>query len=123
MLTAAAIGMAFYGLYSAAVGLVELVVTSRLEWWASLWLIGGGATLTIAAVDQTVPHEEIEDAVQRLRIDGLDGAGLGGRGLTTSEQDDGRDRHRDGQATPRSTVEPDGRGLENMGKLRNSWDV
>ena len=49
MLTVAAIGMAFYGLYSAALGLVELVATSRLEWWASLWLIGCGTILTIAA--------------------------------------------------------------------------
>ena len=50
MLTAAALGMAFYGLYSAGLGLVQLVTTSPLEWWASLWLIGGGAVLMLAAV-------------------------------------------------------------------------
>lgn len=42
-------GMAGYGVYSAGTGLVDLLSSGRLEWWANLWLIVAGATLTLSA--------------------------------------------------------------------------
>ena len=49
MLTASALGMVFYGLYSGILGVVDLVWTMRLEWWADLWLIVAGSVLALAA--------------------------------------------------------------------------
>ena len=45
MLTTATLGMVLYSLYSIVAGVVDLVVTTRLEWWASVWLIGAGTRL------------------------------------------------------------------------------
>ncbi len=49
MLTVATLGMVSYGLYSVGVGILDLLTTARLEWWADLWLIGAGAILAFAA--------------------------------------------------------------------------
>ena len=50
MLTLAALGMMFYGLYSIVVGLIDLLGGAALEWWANLWLVVGGAALMLGAV-------------------------------------------------------------------------
>lgn len=49
MLTAATLGMVGYGLYSIGAGIVDLIMTARLEWWANLWSILAGAVLVLAA--------------------------------------------------------------------------
>ena len=49
MLTTSALGMAFYGLYSVATGIADLVGGMQLEWWANLWLIVAGFILVLAA--------------------------------------------------------------------------
>ena len=49
LLTLATMGMAAYGVYSVGTGLTDLFSAGRLEWWANLWTIGAGATLTLAA--------------------------------------------------------------------------
>ena len=41
--------MAFYGLYSVATGIADLVGGMQLEWWANLWLIVAGFILVLAA--------------------------------------------------------------------------
>ena len=50
MLTLAALGMMFYGLYSIVVGLIDLLGGAALEWWANLWLVVAGAALMLGAV-------------------------------------------------------------------------
>jgi hypothetical protein len=49
MLTASALGMAGYGLYSAGLGLAGLLGFVRLEVWANLGLIGLGLLLALSA--------------------------------------------------------------------------
>ena len=49
MLTAATLGLAFYGLYSIVAGLGDLLGPSVLEWWANLWVIVGGGVVLLAA--------------------------------------------------------------------------
>ena len=49
MLTAATLGMAIYGVYSVAAGLLDLVMRSRLEALADLGLIAFGLFLLLAA--------------------------------------------------------------------------
>jgi hypothetical protein len=49
MLTAAALGMFLYGVYSAGWAVVDLVRGARLELWAELGLILFGTLLAIAA--------------------------------------------------------------------------
>lgn len=50
MLMVAALGMAFYGLYSVLAGLGDLLGAGPLEWWADVWLVLGGSILIAAAV-------------------------------------------------------------------------
>ena len=50
MLTAAALGMALYGLYSVLAGVIDLLGAGALEWWANLWLIVAGGILVCGAV-------------------------------------------------------------------------
>ena len=45
MLTTATLGMVLYILYSIVAGVVDLVVTTRLEWWANVGLIGAATRL------------------------------------------------------------------------------
>ncbi len=49
MLTAAALGLAGYGLYSAGLGLVDLFGVFGFAWWADLSLIALGLLLTVSA--------------------------------------------------------------------------
>ena len=49
MLTASALGMLAYGLYSAGLGIAGLLGAVRLEVWANLGLVGFGLLLTLAA--------------------------------------------------------------------------
>jgi hypothetical protein len=49
MLTAAAVGMLLYGMYSAGWAVVDLARGARLEVWAELGLIVFGALLVLAA--------------------------------------------------------------------------
>ena len=49
MLTLATLGMAVYGLYSIADGLIDLLGGASLEWWADLWLLVGGTMLLFGA--------------------------------------------------------------------------
>jgi hypothetical protein len=49
MLTAAALGMVFYGIYSIGWAVVDLARGARLELWAELGLIFFGALLVLAA--------------------------------------------------------------------------
>jgi len=49
MLTAAALGMAGYGLYSAGLGLAGLLGLVPLEFWANLGLVGLGLLLLLSA--------------------------------------------------------------------------
>jgi hypothetical protein len=50
MLTAAAMGLAGYGLYSVVLGLAVLIAGPyRLEWWAGVALFGFGLLLTLSA--------------------------------------------------------------------------
>lgn len=49
MLTASALGMLAYGLYSAGLGVAGLLGAVRLEVWANLGLIGFGLLLMLAA--------------------------------------------------------------------------
>jgi hypothetical protein len=49
MLTAATLGLAFYGLYSVVAGLEDLLGPSSLEWWADLWVIAAGTVVLLAA--------------------------------------------------------------------------
>jgi hypothetical protein len=49
MLTAAALGMFFYGIYSIGWAVADLARGARLEWWAELGLIFFGALLVLAA--------------------------------------------------------------------------
>jgi hypothetical protein len=49
MLTAATLGMAIYGVYSVVVGLIDLVVRSRMDALADLGLIAFGLLLLLAA--------------------------------------------------------------------------
>ena len=50
MLTTATLGMVFYSLHSIVAGVIDLVVTTRLEWWANVWLIGAGTRLASSLV-------------------------------------------------------------------------
>ena len=50
MLILATFGMTVYGLYSISVGLVDLLGSSTLEWWANLWLVAGGIILVFGAL-------------------------------------------------------------------------
>jgi hypothetical protein len=49
MLTAAALGMLSYGIYSAGWAVADLATGARLETWADLGLIAFGALLALAA--------------------------------------------------------------------------
>src|SRR3954451_10922348 len=49
MLSAAALGMFLYGIYSAGWAVVDLVRGARLELWAELALIAFGALLALAS--------------------------------------------------------------------------
>ncbi len=49
MLTASALGMLIYGVYSVAWAAIDLVRGTRLELWAELGLIGFGGLLALAA--------------------------------------------------------------------------
>jgi hypothetical protein len=49
MLTAAALGMAAYGVYSAGLGLVDLFGAYGLDWWADAGLILLGALLVLSS--------------------------------------------------------------------------
>ncbi|MBE3096077.1 MAG: hypothetical protein IMZ44_02965 [Planctomycetes bacterium] len=49
MLTASALGMAGYGLYSAGLGLAGVLGFVGLETWANLGLVGLGLLLTLSA--------------------------------------------------------------------------
>jgi hypothetical protein len=49
MLTAAALGMAGYGAYSAGLGLAGLLGFFQLEFWANLALVGLGLLLLLSA--------------------------------------------------------------------------
>ena len=49
MLTLATLGMAVYGLYAIAAGLIDLLGGASLEWWADLWLLVGGTMLLFGA--------------------------------------------------------------------------
>jgi len=49
MLRAAALGMFLYGLHDAVSAVVDLLGEGPLPWWASLWRLFAGGTLTLAA--------------------------------------------------------------------------
>jgi hypothetical protein len=49
MLTAATLGLATYGVYSAGLGLVDLFRSPGLDWWADLALILLGLLLVLSA--------------------------------------------------------------------------
>ena len=49
MLTFATLGMIAYGIYSISAGVVDLLSSATLEWWANLWLVVGGTTLVLGA--------------------------------------------------------------------------
>jgi hypothetical protein len=49
MLTAATLGLAGYGVYSAGLGIVDLFGVFGLEWWADLALVALGLLLTLSA--------------------------------------------------------------------------
>jgi hypothetical protein len=49
MLTAATLGLAAYGVYSAGFGAVDLFRSPGLDWWADVALIGLGLVLLIAS--------------------------------------------------------------------------
>jgi hypothetical protein len=57
MLTAAALGMAIYGVYSAGLGLVDLFGVYGLDWWADLGLVvlGSGLLFSAALVRVRMP--------------------------------------------------------------------
>ena len=46
----AALGMAFYGLYSLATGVLDLLGSGPLEWWADMCLVAAGSMLVCGAV-------------------------------------------------------------------------
>lgn len=50
MLRAAALGMFLYGGYSIAIGLIDFIFLQKLEWWANLWLVLAGLSLTFGAI-------------------------------------------------------------------------
>ena len=49
MLRTAALGLAFYGVYSIIIGLENLFVGAELEWWANLWVIAAGGLVLLSA--------------------------------------------------------------------------
>ncbi len=49
MLTGAALGMAVYGFYSAALGVVDLFGVFGLDWWADLALVVLGLVLALGS--------------------------------------------------------------------------
>lgn len=49
MLTAATLGLAAYGVYSAGLGAFDLFRSPGLDWWADLGLIGLGLLLLLSA--------------------------------------------------------------------------
>jgi hypothetical protein len=49
MLTAATLGLALYGVYSAGLGAVDLFRSPGLDWWADLALIGLGLLLLLSS--------------------------------------------------------------------------
>jgi hypothetical protein len=49
MLTAAALGLAAYGIYSAGLGVVDVFRSPGLDWWADLALIVFGLSLLLAS--------------------------------------------------------------------------
>jgi hypothetical protein len=66
MLTAAALGMAIYGVYSAGLGLAGLVGVVGLDWWADLALVALGFLLLLSS------------ALVRVRMPGGLALALGG---------------------------------------------